>query len=276
MTGDAALARMLARQKVPLLRGARNALLAAKHVLSFRDFQSRPYVKAPEVPELPDIWRMRLRSQRHLPEWQGLSLLKTYGLNVPEVARFDNVDKLIAACDLLRFPIALKVAKAHAHKSDAGGVDFNIISKEQAVKVYENLAARLGPKAIAIEMAPSGHELALGAIWDESFGSVVILSAGGVLIEYFDDRVAALAPFDRQDAARLIAALLISDVLQGVRGRAAVNLDVVAEQVSKFSLLAASLGNLVAEIDVNPLISSPKGAFAVDCLVVPTAAYHSK
>ncbi len=43
----------------------------------------------------------------------------------------------------------------------------------------------------------------------------------------------------------------------------------LVQAVSRLSVLAADLGDLVAEVDVNPIIVSPDGAVAVDALVVP-------
>jgi acetyl-CoA synthetase/acetyltransferase len=36
------------------------------------------------------------------------------------------------------------------------------------------------------------------------------------------------------------------------------------------SNLACDLGDLIAEMDVNPLLAGPDGAIAVDALVIPT------
>ena len=42
--------------------------------------------------------------------------------------------------------------------------------------------------------------------------------------------------------------------------------------ISRFSALSASLGDLIEELDVNPLIAGPGGTVAVDALVLPRAA----
>jgi hypothetical protein len=42
--------------------------------------------------------------------------------------------------------------------------------------------------------------------------------------------------------------------------------------VSRHSILAVELGDLIAELDVNPVIVSPSGCVAVDALVVPAEA----
>jgi hypothetical protein len=58
-------------------------------------------------------------------------------------------------------------------------------------------------------------------------------------------------------------------VLDGVRGAPPADVDALAYTVSRLSLLAADLGDLLEAIDVNPMIVSPQGCVAVDVLVIP-------
>jgi hypothetical protein len=58
-------------------------------------------------------------------------------------------------------------------------------------------------------------------------------------------------------------------LLAGGRGRAAVDLDGLADIVARFSVLGHELSDVVAEIDVNPLLAGPDGVLALDALVVP-------
>tara|TARA_B100000989_G_C19423036_1_gene419523 strand:- start:531 stop:941 length:411 start_codon:yes stop_codon:yes gene_type:complete len=122
-------------------------------------------------------------------------------------------------------------------------------------------------------MAPADVELSFGAIYDEGFGMVVIVSAGGVLIELLNDKVAALAPFNSELAKRLLNEMSVSRLLSGYRGRPATDTDGLALQLARFSRMVALLGDAISEIDINPVTCGPDGAFAVDFLLVPKANY---
>jgi hypothetical protein len=117
-------------------------------------------------------------------------------------------------------------------------------------------------------MAPRGVELALGMVRDPQFGPVVMVGAGGTLVEFLDDRRTALAPFGPATARRLLDRLAIRRLLGGYRGAPAVDLDLLGTIIARFSVLAAAFADVVAEIDVNPLICSGETIVAVDALVV--------
>ena len=89
------------------------------------------------------------------------------------------------------------------------------------------------------------------------------------MIEFLADRVADLAPLDVDEAARLLAELRVSGLLAGYRGQPPADATAIVTQLTRFSHMVVALGEAISEIDVNPLICSPQGAYAVDCLVVP-------
>ena len=96
-----------------------------------------------------------------------------------------------------------------------------------------------------------------------------MIGAGGVLIEVQRDRRLGLPPFDCHFARTLIDKLQTRTLLDGHRGRPACNVGAFAQAASRLSILAANLGDLIAELDVNPIIVGTSGVIAVDALVVP-------
>ncbi|OWY61697.1 hypothetical protein B7486_62415 [cyanobacterium TDX16] len=58
-------------------------------------------------------------------------------------------------------------------------------------------------------------------------------------------------------------------MLDGVRGAEAVDVDALVDVIVRVGRLGLDLADVVAEVDVNPLVVTPKGVVALDALVVP-------
>ena len=159
-----------------------------------------------------------------------------------------------------------------AHKSDVGGVRLGLANPAELGAAYDDLAARLGPHVLVSQTAPPGTELALGLVRDPALGPLLIISAGGVLIEIFNERAVLLAPVTRPAALAALARLRLAPVLAGRRGRPPADLDAIADAIEALSRLALDLGDAIEALDINPLICAPAGVLAVDALLIPAAA----
>ena len=113
------------------------------------------------------------------------------------------------------------------------------------------------------EMVEEGHELLLGMVRDAQFGPLVVVGFGGIYVEVLADTAARLAPFDAAEAREMLDELRMAPALRGARGRAPVDMEALADTVSRFSTLAATAPEL-AEIEVNPLIVGARRVIAVD------------
>ncbi|HIF10054.1 MAG TPA: CoA-binding protein, partial [Sneathiellales bacterium] len=101
-------------------------------------------------------------------------------------------------------PVALKTAAGHIHKSEVGGVVLSLESVEEALEVYAEMTARLGPEVTVATMAPDGVEVAFGAIAETPFGPAIMFGAGGALVEVLDDVTFELAPIDHTIARDML------------------------------------------------------------------------
>ena len=158
------------------------------------------------------------------------------------------------------------------HKSDAGGVILGVRGPAELAAAYRDLSARLGPRVLVCESVPPGTELSLGIARDADLGPLIVVGAGGVLVELLADRAVALPPVDEDQARRMIGRLRAGPLLAGVRGAPPADSDAVILAITGLSALAAELGGELEALDVNPLICGPAGAVAVDALAIPRAA----
>src|SRR4029078_8632009 len=104
-----------------------------------------------------------------------------------------SLPDVLAAAEEVGWPVALKTAQpGMAHKAGVGGVRLGVPDRDALRSAYADLSSRLGPAVTVAAMAPPGVELALGLVRDAQFGPLVLVAAGGVLVELLHDRRLAM------------------------------------------------------------------------------------
>jgi hypothetical protein len=261
---------------IPVLEGARSGLVALSHLASFADRTAGTVAPQgdPAGASVVDTvragrWRARL-SAGPLDAAASFELLADYGLTVPETAAVRSADEAASAAERIGLPVVLKCDDpAVAHKSDVDGVRLGLRTADEVRAAYLDLAGRLGPAVSVSAMVTGDVELALGLVRDPLLGPLVLVAAGGVLVELADDRAVLLPPVSADLARRVLARLKVSRLLAGYRGQPAADLDAVVAAITGLSALAVELGDGLDALDVNPVLAGPSGCVAVDALVVP-------
>ena len=273
-------AAMLRGSGIPVLESMRTGLLALRHMLDWQDRQPATPTAGPGrdaarvgsarvSPARVSRARKLLRQGSQTGTAQ-LALLGEYGIAVARAERAGNTGEALAAAARIGYPVVLKTDQPGvAHKSDLGGVVLGVGSDAELSSAYADLAARLGPAALVCETVPGGTELALGVVRDPDLGPLIVVGAGGILVELIADRAVALPPLTQEQAAGLVAGLKVSRLLAGARGAAPADLGAIARAITGLAELASELGDDIDAIDINPLICGPGGAVAVDALVIP-------
>ena len=266
---DPVAAARLRAAGVPVLEGTRTGLAALRHLLD----HAAPREPPPPMPA-PDLARQlrwsRLLRRGQLGGADLFDMLRDYGIPAVRARRADDRAEAIAAATGIGYPVVLKTDEPGiAHKSDVGGVRLGRADPASVAAAYDDLAARLGPRALLCQTAPPGTELALGIARDPALGPLIVIGAGGLLIEILAERAVVLPPVTRTTAGSILGRLGVGAVLAGVRGRPPADLTAIADAIAALSSLAAELGDVLAALDINPLICGPAGAVAADVLAVP-------
>ncbi len=184
-------------------------------------------------------------------------------------------EEAAAAAERLGFPVVLKaVSPALVHKWEAGGVILGVEGPEAVRRGFAALSARMprtsksaGLAGVLVQKQLQGREVLLGVKRDATFGPVVVCGLGGIYAEVFADTAQTLAPINGAQALELLASLRCYPLLAGVRGEPPVHLEALAGMLSALSRLAAAEPDL-AEADLNPVIATPQGCWAVDARLV--------
>jgi len=265
-------ARLLDGDGIPVLEGTLTGLAAFKHLFAYRDFRAREQVSdvSPVSDDVRRQWVERLASGEPFDELEGLAMLADYGVPVVESIQADTLDDAIAAAERLGFPVAVKTAAPGVqHKSDVGGVRLGVDDSPSLEDAYADLERRLGPQVTVARMAPAGVEIAFGIVRDPQFGPLLMVGAGGVLVEVLKDRRLAMPPLDEVRARSMVDRLKVRQLLDGVRDQPGSNVDALTKAVVAFSWLAHDLGDHLQALDANPIICGPGGCVAVDALLIP-------
>lgn len=219
--------------------------------------------------------KARQAGRRTLTETESKQVLTLAGIRVPREEVVPNAPEAVRAAQEIGFPVVLKVVSPDiAHKSDVGGVRLGLNSPEavrQACEeMFDQIRAR-SPQArvegVLVGEMLGGLEVILGTATDSTFGLVVMFGLGGVLVECLEDVAFRMIPLDRQDAGEMLAEIKGAPLLNGFRGSPPVNKGSIVEAILNLSEVASRFGNVIQEIDINPLLATPEGAVAVDALV---------
>ncbi len=251
---DAPSAQRLRDRGIPVLEGFRSGLAALGHLARWPLPVDRPGEPT--------------RSERRIPDGvSAFELLAAYGIPVVQSRTAHSIGEALAAADELGYPVALKTLGA-LHKNDVGGVALNLADEGALSLAYSGMAQSLGPAVTVQPMIADGVEVSVGFVRDDAFGPLMVVAAGGTLVELLADRVVACPPVSRHGALRLLERLRIRPLLAGWRGQPAVDVDALADVVVRFSEMAAELGDVFDAVEANPVIASPDGVVAVDALVI--------
>ncbi|MGH8251128.1 MAG: acetate--CoA ligase family protein [Steroidobacteraceae bacterium] len=267
------------RAGFPVIDGLAPFLQGARRLLAYRDFLAR----TPAMPlRLPAAalarWEKQLAGGAKIDENEAMLLLRDIGLPSNPGRVVESEDDARKAAREFGFPVALKTAATGIdHKTEHDGVRLDIHDEPALVSGYADLAARLGPRVLVVPMiAERGIELMLGMVYDQQFGPVVLLGAGGLHVEALSDVAYALPPFDAREARRLLDGLRIAALLRSRRHRRPLAVAAYCEVAARFSMLVAALGDQLAEVDLNPLIVHADGCVIVDALILPRQAHNRK
>ena len=214
-----------------------------------------------------------------LSEHEGKGVLSAYGIPVTREKMVQSSGELAKVLKDFSLPVAMKVDSPDIlHKTEAGIIRLNVSSAAEATAVYEELmekAHRYNPQAringvLVQEMVTDSVECLIGVSHDPQFGPTVTFGLGGIFVEVMKDVSLRVAPLTERDATRMIRHIKGYKILEGVRGQTPRDITAIRDAILKVSQMAMDLSDVIAEVDINPLMvgAEGKGVKAVDALIV--------
>ncbi len=220
---------------------------------------------------------IRASGRTILTEAESKQVIALYGITTVETRPASSDTQAADCAEAIGFPVALKLnSQTITHKSDVGGVKLNLQSREEVARAYREIEKSVREKAgagnfLGVTVQPmvklDGYELILGSSVDAQFGPVILFGSGGQLVEVYGDRALGLPPLNSTLAVRLMEQTKIYRALQGVRGRAAVDMAALENALIRFSRLVVEQ-RWIKEVDINPLVATPERVIALDARIV--------
>lgn len=236
-----------------------------------------------DAPLTPDpAWTARLR-QGPLSEREAKLFLAAHGLQVTREHLATTADDAAVQAARLGFPVALKIESPDIrHKTEAGGVRLGLTDADAVRASFRALmadVARHAPQAridgvLVQDMVSGGVEAFVGTTRDPTFGPVLVLGSGGILVELTRDTRLAHLPLDITAAQALIRSTRLAGLLDGWRGAPPADEDALAALAVRLGAVALAYRDVLDAIDLNPVMVLPRGRGVriVDALVIPRTA----
>jgi len=216
--------------------------------------------------------------QHFLSEAVSKKLLEAYGIPTASPLPAATADEAVTIAGEMGYPVVLKILSPDiTHKTDVGGVVLNLGDEAEVREAFERIVSTAKSKrpdasieGVTVQpmiQTDDGVELILGTKRDPVFGTVIMVGMGGVTAELFKDRSLGFPPLNERLAYRMLESLKIWPLLQGYRGRPPVNVDKLIEVLIRLSYLAADFPE-ISELDINPILVTPREAVALDARVL--------
>lgn len=204
---------------------------------------------------------------------QSLSLLEAYGIETPVqviVRTAEQFDYAIA--DRMGYPLVVKAIPFDAgHKTEKQLVITGLHTATEAKQAFVTLAERargIPLECFVIQEQAKGVEFIVGSKKDDVFGQTLMFGMGGVYVELTADFSVRVCPLDAEHAKAMLletkaAAFFTPDGFRGIRA----SLDATANLLVNASRMVEE-NPQVCEMDLNPVIATPEGCYAVDARIL--------
>ncbi len=163
-----------------------------------------------------------------------------------------------------------------SHKTEAGGVRLGLRDAAEVTAAADGMAASVAAAGAAldgflVQEMVSGVEMIVGARIDALYGPMMVVGAGGVLVELVKDASFRLLPLTRDDARAMLDELKAVKLLHGYRGSPAADVDALVTAICALSDFFLDHRTWLADLEINPLVVLEKGngVRAVDIRPIP-------
>ena len=275
------------KNDIAVFRAPEQAVRAFMTLVSYSRNLKLLYETPKDIPVEFKLDREKLREKFEVDYFNNNNILSediskeiihAYGIEITKPEPAYSKSEAVDIANKIGYPVVLKIlSRDITHKSDVGGVVLNLKTKALVTAAYKNMVKSISrnfPDADirGVTVQPmfdikDAVELILGIKKDPIFGTVILLGMGGTCTELLQDKRLCFPPVNELIARQMIESLKICPVLKGYRGSPPKNINKLIETIIRLSYLAADYPE-IEELDINPLLVTPKDVVALDARIV--------
>ncbi len=279
---------ILNKYKIPSFRYPERAIKVMGSLWWWRSWQkqalkvSEPQAIVP-VPASSKKWVLEQietalnQGDKYLDGMAVSAIFDHWDIPTPASAMVGTLDQAKKFVKDAGFPVVLKlIAPELLHKTEAGGVITGVGSTKQLEKASQQLIDKLTDlpakvrKTAKIQVQSQiagGIEVVVGIKKNKQFGNVLMVGAGGTLVELINDRNLLVLPATQNEVKKLVEGSKIFMLLKGYRGESPFALERLYHLIAQICNLVETIPYF-EEIEINPVIVTKREAFAVDGKVI--------
>ncbi len=216
---------------------------------------------------------------------ESAAILAAYGVELLDRTHVSSLEEAVSAAAALGWDVVLKSASTMTGRADTvfthiedadsmahawaalhrAAVDLGMSDEDPARRDVSRLdASRLDPVVQAV-VGP-GTALTVRALEDAVLGPMVSVGVAGAPAELLDDLAWAVPPLGRRAAIDLVNSLGAAQVLHGHGGTRPVEVDAVADVLSRLSRLKDDLPSVV-DLRLDPVIAGVERAWVLSARI---------
>ncbi len=275
--------KILRENDIPQYPVPERAARAMLEMVKYSAYKSRPLriierFAVNKNPVIKIIKSYRSRNLLEIGEFDSKTILKSYGLNVPEGHFVATALDAVNSATEMDYPVAMKISSPDIlHKSDVGGVRVGLENSSEVEDAFDLMMLRIknrmpeaNLKGVLVEkMINRGKEVILGMKKDPQFGPMLMFGLGGIFVEVLKDVRFSLSPITAEECKKMMESTKTYKLLSGVRGEKPVDIEAVVTSLLRLSQLVMDFSQ-IEEVDINPLKVGQvgDGAFVVDARII--------
>jgi acetyltransferase len=197
---------------------------------------------------------------------EALSVLDAYGISTVPSRPARSIEEMIGAAETMGYPVVLKRRRCTRPEPLVRSAAITDITDGSQLRDAARLLNSSSDGFLVQHQVAQARELRIHVHDDATFGPVITFSQGGTSARLYRDSAVDLPPLNLPLAHALIARTRVARMLGKATDLRVSREDAVADALVRVTQLVVDFP-VIAEIDIDPILSGPAQAQAADAWI---------